>query len=304
LFPSTGPGACAESNQGEIFYLLAPDSAGQFGNAFPASSIRQLTRGTIAHEFQHMINAGNRYVNNIPSFESSWLDEALAHTAEDNVGRAELGYGDLDPFTLDAMIAMDTAMFSAFFAENLARAQHYVLHPELTGPIVSSERAEESLASRGAEWAFLRYTIDWYSNNNPRAFTRALVAGPDTGTANLMNRTGASLDTLLARWLVTMYTDHQSIADLPAQYNYKTYALRDIISDLCAGSSCTQPTYLPVAPIGTAIAPITIGVPSSSADYFMDDVTTFGAARTIRVDSLGGATTVNPYGRFYVIRVH
>src|SRR5687768_2376399 len=54
FFPTTGqPGQfCPQSNRAEIFYLLAPDPLGlKYGNARSALSVRQGTRGTIAHEF-------------------------------------------------------------------------------------------------------------------------------------------------------------------------------------------------------------------------------------------------------------
>jgi hypothetical protein len=89
LFPSTGTGACAQSNGGEIFYVLTPDpngtivpNGGGAGNPRSTASVRQGTRGTIAHEFQHMINASERIASPIEQdFEEVWLDEGLAHFA-------------------------------------------------------------------------------------------------------------------------------------------------------------------------------------------------------------------------------
>ena len=42
-----------------------------------------------------MINAGNRiFVSNASAFEAVWLDEGLAHTAEDANGRVVKGFSD------------------------------------------------------------------------------------------------------------------------------------------------------------------------------------------------------------------
>ncbi len=302
LLPATPePNGCPESNEGEIFYLLTPDPTGQFGNTFTTSDVRQATRGTVAHEFQHMINAGHRVVLDAP-FESAWLDEGLAHLAEDNVGRAEQGYADLQTVTLQMAATMDTTIFNAFFAENFTRAQQWALRPDTVGAIVGEAKAEQDLAARGAVWALLRYTLDWFSNNNPRALTQALAAGPDTGTTNLITH-AAPLDTLLAHWLITMYTDHQPIPNLPAQYNYKSYELRDIITNSCADLQCSQPTYLPVSSLGNGATTLSVGIPSASADYFIVNETS-GAPRTIRVTTAGGGAASDPNGRLYVIRVH
>ena len=78
--------SCPQTNEQEIFYLLAADPAGQFGDARSTSLVRQSTRGTIAHELQHMINQGIRQVNeNADPFEVDWLNEGLSHFAEEAV---------------------------------------------------------------------------------------------------------------------------------------------------------------------------------------------------------------------------
>jgi hypothetical protein len=55
---------CPQTNEQEIFYMLVPDPSGTInGNPRSVSTVRQNTRGTIAHEFQHMINQGRRLLN-------------------------------------------------------------------------------------------------------------------------------------------------------------------------------------------------------------------------------------------------
>jgi len=149
-----GPGSfCLQSNQEEIFYLLSPDPTGRFGNVRTASSVRQGTRGTIAHEFQHMINAGNRFINpQVNSFESTWLDEALAHFAEDAVGRVVRGFGDLETLTFATLLPCNTPCsqandFNAFFFQNLARLTYWMDEPDKYSPF--SKQADTSLAFRG-----------------------------------------------------------------------------------------------------------------------------------------------------------
>lgn len=88
--PQLGLQGCAGSNYGEMFYVLVPDPNGTQGpNGSPGvrhtkSQVLNGTIGTLAHEYQHLINAGRRlYVNNAPVFESVWLNEGLSHIAEE-----------------------------------------------------------------------------------------------------------------------------------------------------------------------------------------------------------------------------
>ena len=88
LFPKTAApdlGACPGSNYGEMFYMLAADPQGTInGNARSKTYVSDATIGTLAHEFQHLINSSRRlYVNNANTFETVWLDEGLAHIAEE-----------------------------------------------------------------------------------------------------------------------------------------------------------------------------------------------------------------------------
>src|SRR5690242_18995635 len=88
LFPVTATSraqACPTSNEGEFFYLMAPDPLGRVnGNRRTTGFVDTNTTAVIAHEFEHLINSSRRlYVNNAPQFEEKWLDEGLAHIAEE-----------------------------------------------------------------------------------------------------------------------------------------------------------------------------------------------------------------------------
>ena len=226
-----------------------------------------------------MINSGNRYVNFL-DFEVTWMDEGLAHFAEDAVGRVETGIGDLEKITTTRVNTsnMSQSDYDAFFVQNFVRAKDFISRPDTTGPIVSDARAGANLASRGAAWLLLRYGADWFSSDNPRALTRKLAAGPEIGVDNLVAQTGAPLDTILAHWLVTLYTDNRSISGLPAAYNYKSYQMREILTAL-SGSGVPS-GYLPVTTL-TEGGSISADMPSGSAAYFLVGPST--GARTIQI---------------------
>lgn len=302
LYPPTAAG-CLSSNEGEIFYMLAPDAGAVNGNSFTTTFVREITRGTVAHEFQHMINSGNRYVSpTSEQFEATWLDEGLAHFAEDAVGRVKAGFADNQTVSNSDILSLDSAIAHAFFLQNFARAKYYVERPDTTAAIVNHAKASANLASRGAEWALVRYVADWFNTGgDPRTVTRALASGPDTGVVNLVKATGVPLDTILAHFLVTLYTDHQPYISASSPFSYKSYDFRDIINGTLIGNEGVA-GYLPVGQIGNGSSTLTARVPASSAAYFLTAAGASGA-RTIRITDSGGNPTADPNGRVYVVRV-
>ncbi len=316
FFPPTdqgqGPNSfCPQSNQEEIFYLLSPDPTGtKFGNVRSASSVRQGTRGTIAHEFQHMINAGNRFQNPaVSNFESTWLDEALAHFAEDAVGRVQRGFGDLQTLTFNDILPCNSPCsqgndFNAFFFQNLARLSYWMDAPDKFSPM--SKMADTSLATRGAAWAIVRYAADNFSNGDPRALTKTLVAGPDTGVKNFTAAAKSPVDTLVKDWLVAMYADHLGITNLPAQYQYRSYNFRSVMPPVAkAVLSQSAATYpLKVQSIGSGSDNISATNRSGTGTYYRLTVASGAAAKKVRVlDSSGNNNASFPGEHVYVLRV-
>lgn len=314
LFPPTDQGGgkgsfCPESNQAEIFYLLSPDPTGRFGNVRTTSSVRQGTRGTIAHEFQHMINAGNRFLNpKVEHFEATWLDEALAHFAEDAVGRVVRHFGDLQTLTFTDVLpcaspCQEANAFNAFFFQNLARLSYWMDTPGQFSPM--SKMADTSLATRGAAWAILRYAADNYSNADPRKFTQALVAGPDTGVKNFTKVSNAPVDTLVERWLVSMYADHLSIPNLSTQYQYRSYDFHSVMPPV-AKSILNQSTAaypLRIQAIGSGTDNIASMNRSGTGTYYRLTVPSGQGPKSIRIVDAAGQPVTFPGEHLYVLRV-
>ena len=308
-FPTTGATnqSCAESNNAEIVYLLAPDPTGTFGNVRSTSSVRQGTRGTIPHELEHMINAGNRFFNPAATaFEDNWLDESLAHIAEEAVGRVSRGFGDLQTLTLQDMLptgnqgARDD--FNAFFFQNFARLTYWMARPDTSSGI--SSNSDANLSSSGADWAIGRYAADNYSNGDVRAFTRRLAAGPDNGIKNFTTVAGASLDTLMGGWLVSMYADHLGIAGLDPKYQYRSYNFRNIMPAVAQSVLSTGSVYpLLVSPVGSGSDDISETNKSGSGNYFDLTVAANAGSKNVKIlDSAGGDVTY-PGAHIYVLRV-
>ena len=317
IFPATDPGGpnggpgsfCLESNEGEIFYLLSPDPTGRFGNVRSTSSVRQGTRGTIAHEFQHMINAGNRYQSAVAtSFEATWLDEGLAHFAEDAVGRVSRGFGDLQTLTFNDVLPCNTPCsqandFNAFFYQNFARLTDWMAAPDKYAPFM--KMADTSLAVRGAAWAIVRYAADNYSNGAPRTLSRALSIGPDTGVKNFVAATKQPIDTLVKNWLVSMYADHLNIAGLDPKYQYRTYNFRSIMPPVAKAVLGQQTATYPlkVQSVGTGSDNFTATNYSGSGTYYRLTVSSGAGAKTVKVVDASGNNASFPGEHVYVLRV-
>ena len=305
FFPPTAPTgqfACPQSNQAEIFYLLAPDPTGlKHGNIRSSASVRQGTRGTIAHEFQHMINGGRRFVGGVAEeFEVSWLDEGLAHLGEEVVGRRVRGFGDVQSLSHAELLPNEAARndYDAFFFQNLARFRFWLQRPDTSSGI--SEGAAENLSSRGAAWAFVRYAADHFSNGDPRNFIRRLVTGPDTGLVNFNRVTGAPLDTVVAGWLVSNYADDFPGMPIPnARTQYRSFNMRSVMTPVAQGS---YPLRVQALTGGTGSMPGTNR--TGSGTYYTLSVAANAGPKNVQVLNSGGTTLVSyPGAHIYVARV-
>jgi hypothetical protein len=285
---------CPQTNEQEIFYMLVPDPAGTVnGNQRSVATVRQNTRGTIAHEFQHMINQGRRLLNPaVDSAETVWLNEALSHIAEEIVGRAKLGYGDFQRLTFSDVNKGDD--FSAFFRQNLLRYRSWMQRPDTSSP--TSNAAGRQLAPRGAAWMLLRYASDFHSGGNMKSFLRRVVGGPDVGLRNLMQHSsGAQFDDLLSGWLISQFTDGLNIPGLPARFQMLSWAVRDAMSGANNNVFPLQVTPLPANVDTKSI--------SGSGNYFRLTRVGPSAETTFRMQATSGSMLAFPGARVYVVRI-
>lgn len=202
-------GACPGSNVREMFYILVPDPGAIASDARSKSFVQGVVVSTIAHEFQHLINASRRlYVTKAPSVtDEIWLNEGLSHIAEElvfyrasnlaprqNIGASLLQAG-----------SETRAAFETFLFGNFGRYQQYLRAPELNSPIGS----DDLLATRGATWAFLRYLADRAAPADGDLWYR-IVNSQLTGVANVeaaVNETGLTVLGALRDWSISVFAD-------------------------------------------------------------------------------------------------
>ena len=239
LLPKTAaPGPCSGSNVAEMFYLMVPDTGGVVNsNKRSKSSVVSFSNGTVAHEYQHLINASRRlYVNGAGNVtEEKWLDEGLAHVAEElNFFRAAAlaPRGNLDSTAFaDPKVA---AAYSTFEANNFKRYSTYLQQTETQAPI-GLDSFDDDLQTRGAAWDFLRYAADHLPLGQEDAFWFKLVNSKTSGIANLTNALGAPPSSLLRDWAISVYMDDKA-PNVDLRFQQPSWNLR---SALIAGGVST-----------------------------------------------------------------
>jgi hypothetical protein len=239
LFPLTTDGliqGCAGSNFAEMFYLLVPDPDGIVNqNVRTLDFVRSTTVGTLAHEFQHLINASRHlYVNNSSTFEDRFLDEGLAHIAEELTFYRASGFAPGQNLNIQAIQSSQTSQsaFDNFGAANFRRLREF-----LTSPLINSPYASNAdITTRGAIWSFLRYAADrrggsendmWFQLANPPAGVH--------GLSNLTRSVTPDVSAWVRDWTVANYADDFATGARPVDL-YSSWNLRSMVSAVNQGN--------------------------------------------------------------------
>jgi hypothetical protein len=264
LYPAA---SCATSNVGEMFYMLAADPSGAVnGNVRSTSFVMDKTFATLAHEFEHLINASRRMHVNTPwngNFEETWLNEGLAHISEELTFYARSG---LSPGS-NLGVAQVGAVQAAFFRyeeSNFGRLRQWLLSPHTSGAF----QGDDDLATRGAAWAFLRYASD-RSPSSDAAFFGALLNTGNRGMTNLQVVLGTDPLPWYRDFAAAMYGDDAGIG-AAATYTQPSWNFRELYANL---------DYLPGPPCSCAYE-LAVRNPSS------------GVTDTFTLSSGGGAAYV------------
>jgi len=229
LFPQVGTAraqACPASNEGEYLYLMTPDPTGSInGNRRTNGFVDTNTTAVIAHELVHLINASRKlYVNTAaPKFEVKWLDEGLAHIAEELLFYRESGVtsrSNLTYFNL-AETARTRNAYQADMSANAGRYREYLAAPSTSSPY----RAGDDLSTRGAAWSFLRYLADRNGASDGDVFAR-LVNNSAVGIVNLQSVFGKDVSSLVRDWSTAQAVDDvQSVASELQQKSWNWHSI-------------------------------------------------------------------------------
>lgn len=254
LLPTTSSavGSCATSNAAEMFYLLVPDPSGTInGNSFSKTFVSGATIGTLAHEYQHLINASRRlYVNTAATdFEETWLDEGLAHMAEELLFYRRSGLSPLSNISATLLRSNNTYRnaFNSDGISNFGRLESFLESPSSNSPYASND----SLATRGATWSLLRYAIDQQSASQETVL-RQLVNSTTTGLSNLRNVFGSDLTPLFRDWATSFILD--DVSGAASRYSSRSWNIPSVSSALTEAGTYPLATQSLVSGVSKSVA--------------------------------------------------
>lgn len=300
LFPKTTDTqrnieGCATSNVAEMFYLLVPDPNGTINNNKRSTSmVQQVTIGTTAHEFQHLINTGRRlYVNNAPNFEDVWLDEGLAHIAEELTFYREAAMAPKQDIAASAIRTTQARIdaFNNYQSANFGRFETYLESPSAYGPY----QPNDSLETRGATWSMLRYLADQSGLQDSVIWHRLVANTQYNGLANLANAfRGTTSDIagtidLIRNWSVAVGTDDLS-ANVASVYQMPSWNFRDMYAVLLGSGSTPGQYPLVLNTLGNGNS--SVGLVASGSVYYRFSVAA-GQQATLTWTTTAGASDAN-----------
>ena len=254
-----------------MFYMLVPDPTGVVnGNKYSLGFVDTLTVSVLAHEFQHLINAGRRIYVNVGAvdFEDTWLNEGLSHIAEELLYYHESGMQPRQGLT-DALIRANAAKYALWKADassNFSRLLEYIDNPGAASPL---DEQNDELSTRGAAWSFLRYAVDRAFASDAGVWSRF-----SNSTQTGLNTVTLGLQTdprpFLADFAVATYLSDLGVSNDP-RFRHKSWNYRDIFSNTFGtrvNGVFTPNGFYPLKTTGLVDrAPTTVGAKGGSASY-------------------------------------
>ena len=257
-----------------MFYLLVPDPNGIVNqNVRTLDFVKSVTVGTLAHEFQHLINASRRLYGSTGStaFEDTFLDEGLAHEAEELVFFRSSGLTpgqNITYQTIQASPKIQTA-FDNFEAANFRRFREYLTNTLTNSPYINNA----NITTRGAIWSFLRYAADRRGSDESQMWFQ--LANPPAGVHGVGNITRAVTQDLagwVRDWAVANYADDY-VAGVPNVDTHPSWNIRSVVEVVNQGMWALATQQLDSTSITS------VGISDGSAAYLR-----FG----VRPGSVGG----------------
>ena len=188
------------SDEQEVIYVHAPDPFG-FHNPTALTPISEYTNvnlGTqIARAFFRLISYNQKVLINEADAEETWVDEGMAALAADLVG---------------------------FGSPNFEGVWDYLDASHLYSLTDVEESGAISTSSFGAQYLFFRWLVDAKGVTE----LQAIVQSSSTGSENIEDAIGESIESLVLKWQMALMSKHSTISDVGleidpldfAPYNY------------------------------------------------------------------------------------
>lgn len=220
----TGPEGetCPASNEAEILYLPVPDPRGRFGPEFSRQDALRNARAIGAHELEHLLNTEQRVVlgdGDFTDVQEVWLDEGLAHLAEEVTGFAAAGMSPGDNLTFGDFAGSREriSIFNSLHLQNFGRLQLYLADPSAAPVLAQVDPGGLSgLRMRGFSWLFVRWVADRFATGDESRLIRRLATGGPSrlsGIEDVTTATGRSWEDLLEDFGAVPLLDDRTLPD-------------------------------------------------------------------------------------------
>lgn len=242
-FVSTGdvrsPISCPASNEAEIYYGKPPDPGATGGFVYTRDQAFEDAPPVIAHEITHIIQGGRRFVGAGESlFLQPFIAEGQATLAEEAAGHAATGHAPRTNLTFTVGFNSDGSEPHTWYAFGLSDLGNYF---GANGTSTSREGAPHECAWLsgnpapcqgrslwyGVAWSFLRWVNDQFPGMGP-GFQKDIIVGSERGLDAIDMVVPEPLETLLAQWAASLYTDNRGISGLDPRLNFPSWHLRNI----------------------------------------------------------------------------
>jgi hypothetical protein len=331
LADSAGASGCATSNEAELVYLLAPDPAGAAGDTISETFAFNNAIDVTGHELSHMIRAEDRIIKGGGTFsdlEDTWLDEGLAHLAEEVIGFAYAGRSvrqDLDFQDIRAS-QRDLDAFNDFQIDNFSRLAYYMMNPNGTEVLTTSDPGGvTSLRFRGFAWMFLRWLGDQYGpsgsgivsgSDEQLLFQRIATGGSghEKGIQNILDAiqtvdgTSVTWDSLMADFSIMPAVDDTTPDLASSRQEEPSWNLPDLYGGL-NGQLSTYPPFAKPYPLAVTSSGFVSGtfdfdVDASAAKYFSFSASGSAPDLTLKLtDASGGALPPSAAAQVTIVRI-
>ena len=185
------PVTAGTTNHAEIIYLLAADPTGVWDCQFPVDATAAENLSTIPHEHQHLTSFSWRFFHENGKTQVTWLEEGMAHMAEDLNGDN---------------------------SSNVARGKLYRADPGA----ISLEDSDAPLEQRGGIYLMLRLLTDRYGTG----ILKQILESDCTGRACIQNVTGLGFYDAMAEFLAAQYLSGKGIT-ADERFNYTSIDIND-----------------------------------------------------------------------------
>ncbi|MEO6445599.1 MAG: Ig-like domain-containing protein [Gemmatimonadaceae bacterium] len=230
---------CIPSNEGEYFYAFVPNPSGTGNGAWTLANWMHYVRGTLIHEFKHVVMFAERINRNASFAEEGWLEEATAQQATEIWARKLYSNspqrGDIKwaaGLICDYVRPPDTRCADP--VESIGHHMGFLYRHNASNESKSVINSSD-IVIYGGSWSFARWVTDTYGGDEG-TFLRSLVQQQnDRGINNLQLRTGKTWAEMLGYFSLATASDNYpggAISDPRARL--QSWNTRDIFAEMSA----------------------------------------------------------------------